>query len=176
LNKKVDLATGASSGIGIAITVETIVDLSRERAFLGIVPIELRSVFTGFGPLPAVTGVNDQVGGWDAAGQTRTVIFADGSSARERLTEYKSPQYFSYTVSGFTNVLRFLTTSIHGEWWFEPVSEVKTSVKWRYAFNPPNLIAVPLVWFIANVLMRGYMKKSLFLTKRLVESNPHPIA
>ena len=71
----------------LATTVETIVDVPREQAFLGIVPIDLSSVFTGFGPLPAVTGVTDQVGGWDAAGRTRSVMFAGGGSAKEKLTE-----------------------------------------------------------------------------------------
>ena len=155
----------------LATTVETILSVPREQAFLGIVPIDLRSIFTGFGPLPAVTGITDQVGGWDAAGQTRSVTLSDGSSAREELTQYEKPRYFSYTVSGFTGTLRFLVASADGEWWFEPVSEVKTSVKWRYAFNARNLAAIPLVWFIANVLWRGYMTKALSLSKRQIETS-----
>ena len=152
-----------------ATTVETIIDAPREQAFLGIVPIDLSSIFTGFGPLPAVTGVTDQVGGWDAVGQTRSVTLSDGSSAKEEITEYRNPQYFSYTVSGFTGVLRFLTTSANGEWWFEPVSEVSTHIKWRYAYHSRNVVAIPLLWFIVNVLWRGYMKKALSLSKRQVK-------
>jgi YD repeat-containing protein len=155
--------------MALATTVETIVDVPRKQAFLGIMPIDLSSIFTGFGPLPAVTGVTDQTGDWDAAGQTRSVTLADGSSAREKLTGYKSPEYFSYTVSGFTGVLRFLTTSADGEWWFETVSEAKTHIKWRYAYNPRNVITVPLLWFIVNVLWRGYMRKALSLSKCQIE-------
>ena len=155
----------------LATTVETIIDVSREQAFLGIVPIDLASIFTGFGPLPAVTGVADQVGGWDAAGQTRSVALSDGSSAKERITEYGNPRYFSYTVGGFTGTFRFLTTSAKGEWWFEPVSEGKTHIKWRYAYDSRSVVAIPLMWFIVNVLWRGYMKRALSLSKRQIESD-----
>jgi hypothetical protein len=155
----------------LATTVETAVDAPREQAFSTIASIDVSTIFTGYGPLPAVTGVLDQVGEWDAAGQTRSVTLSDGSSARERLTGYKSPGYFSYTVSGFTGVLRFLTTSADGEWWFEPVSETKTHIKWRYAYDPRNAIAVPLLWFIVNVLWRGYMRKALSLSKCQIEAN-----
>jgi hypothetical protein len=151
-------------------TIETVFDVPREQAFSGIIPIDLSSIFTGFGPLPAVTGVTDQVGGWDAVGQTRSVTLSDGSSAKEEITGYKHPQYFSYTVSGFTGVLRFITTSANGEWWFEPVPEAKTLVKWRYAYHPCNVVTTPLLWFIVNVLWRGYMKKALSLSKRQIES------
>ena len=154
----------------LATTVETIIAVPREQAFLGTVPIDLSSIFTGFGPLPAVTGVTDQVGGWDAVGQTRSVTLSDGSSAKEEMTGYKRPQYFSYTVSGFTGVFRFLTTSANGEWWFEPVSKVETHIKWRYAYNSRNVVTIPPLWFIVNVFWRGYMKKALSLSKRQIES------
>lgn len=155
----------------LATAVETIIDVPREQAFSGIIPIDLSLIFTGFGPLPAVTGVTDQVGGWDAVGQTRSVTLSDGSSAKEIITGYKNPQYFSYTVSGFTGIFRFLTTSANGEWWFEPVSETKTHIKWRYAYNSRSVVAIPLMWFIVNVFWRGYMKKALSLSKYQIESN-----
>ena len=90
---------------------------------------------------------------------------------KEKLTEYKAPHYFSYTVSGFTGVFRFFTTSANGEWWFEPVSENKTRIKWRYTYNARNVVTIPLLWFIVKVLWRGYMQKSLSMTKRQVESD-----
>jgi hypothetical protein len=155
----------------LATTVETVINVPREQAFLGIVPIDLRSIFTGFGPLPTVTGVTDQVGGWDATGQTRSVTLSDGSSAKEEITGYKNPHYFSYTVSGFTGIFRFLTTSANGEWWFEPVLEGKTLIKWRYAYHSRNVAAISLLWLIVNVFWRGYMKKALSLSKRQIESN-----
>lgn len=157
--------------ISFSAIVEIIIDQPIEQAFLGIVPIELSKVFTGYGPLPAVSGVSDQVGGWDAEGQTRTVLLSDGSSANERITEYQYPEYFSYTVSRFTGIFRFVTTSANGEWWFEPLSEKQTHVKWRYTYNSRSAVVAPLLWFIVNVFWRGYMNKSLTLTKHYIESN-----
>lgn len=156
----------------LAATVEALIDASREQAFSTIASIDLTSIFTGYGPLPAVTGVCDQVGGWDNAGQTRSIALSDGSSASEGLTKYRYPEYFSYTLSGFTNVLRFLTTVAHGEWWFEPVSEARTRIRWRYTFVARNAVFLPLLWLTTNVLWRGYMKRALSLAARQIQPYP----
>jgi hypothetical protein len=152
-------------------TVQVGIAAGQSEVFQHIVPIDLTSIFTGYGPLPAVTGTRNQTGAWDAAGQTRTVILSDGSSANELLTQYDYPRYFSYTVSGFTGVLRFLTTSANGEWWFEhnSVSDA-THVKWRYAFNPCSRLSAPILWFVAHVLWRGYMRQALMLMKSQLET------
>jgi hypothetical protein len=149
------------TSLSAAVSAE--VAASQAEAFEHIVPIDLASIFTGYGPLPAVTRTRNQTGAWDAAGQTRTVDLSDGSSAQELLTRYEHPSYFSYTVSGFTGALRFLTTSAKGEWWFGRGASGKTSIRWHYAFNARSFFAVPLLWFIASVLWRGYMRKALSL-------------
>lgn len=152
-----------------AATVETSVKAAQTVAFNHIVPIDLTTIFTGFGPLPAVTGITNQVGAWDAAGQTRTVHLSDGSSASERLNKYQHPSYFSYTVSGFTGALRFFTSSADGEWWFSSNASGQTLIKWRYAFNARSVLAAPILWFIATFLWRGYMRKALQLSAAQVE-------
>jgi len=157
--------------ISFPATVEVSVKAPQAVAFNHIVPIDLTTIFTGFGPLPAVTGTTNQVGAWDAAGQTRTVNLSDGSSASESLNKYQHPNYFSYTVSGFTGALRFLTTSADGEWWFSSNASGQTHIKWRYAFNARSFLAAPILWFIANFLWRGYMRKALQLSAAQVERN-----
>jgi hypothetical protein len=161
----------------LSTTVQTNVTANQADAFERIVPIDLSSIFTGYGPLPSVTGTQNQVGAWDAAGQTRTVHFSDRSSAQERLTKYEHPVYFSYTVSNFTSLLRFLTTSAHGEWWFSFGTLGETHIKWRYAFNARSVLAVPLLWLITNTLWRNYMYQALQLSKAQIEekyrSHPH---
>ncbi|MGB6067415.1 MAG: hypothetical protein WBG50_21630 [Desulfomonilaceae bacterium] len=154
-----------------AVTVNTDVAVSQIAAFEHNVPIDLTSIFTGYGPLPAVTGTKNQTGAWDGSGQTRTVLLSDGSSAQEMLTNYEHPNYFSYRVTGFTGALRLLITSANGEWWFSSTSSGKTHIEWRYAFNPKSAFAVPILWFITNVLWRGYMHKALRLFKAQVEHN-----
>ena len=152
-------------------SVQTDIAAPQAAAFECIVPVDLTSVFTGYGPLPAVVGTCDQTGGWDAAGQTRTVLLAGGSSAHEQITEYTHPSHFSYTVSDFTGILRPLVVSAHGEWWFEPgTAPQSTHVKWTYTFTARSSFSAPLVWFIATVLWKGYMDKALRISKAQAES------
>jgi hypothetical protein len=139
--------------------------------FTHIAPIDLASIFIGYGPLPAVTGTQNQIGAWDEVGQTRTVMLADGSSANELLTQYDHPHSFSYTVSGFTGVLRFFTTHANGEWWFDAhPSSGTTTVRWHYAFAARSVFSSPLLWLITNVLWRGYRHKALTICKDQIES------
>ncbi|WP_410210833.1 hypothetical protein [Aquirhabdus sp.] len=98
--------------IPVIVSIETNVD--QVTVFDHIVPIDLTKIFTGYGPLPAVIGTQHQTGAWDAAAQTRTVLLSDDSSAQEQLTGYDHPHYFSYTVSGFTGILRHLAISADG--------------------------------------------------------------
>jgi hypothetical protein len=151
--------------------VQITVTANQADAFEQIVPIDLASIFTGYGPLPAVTGTQNQVGIWDTAGQTRTVNLSDNSSAQELLTKYDYPHYFSYTVSNFTSSLRFLTTSANGEWWFSVGPLGQTHIKWRYEFNARSVLAVPVLWLISNLLWRNYMEKALQLSKVQVEQD-----
>lgn len=81
-----------------AATVKPTIEVSTEEAFLHIVPIDLASIFTGYGPLPSVTKTLNQTGPWDAAGRSRTVVFSDGSSAEETLTSYEYPNRFAYRI------------------------------------------------------------------------------
>ena len=121
---------------------------------------------------PAVTSTRDQTGDWDAPGQTRTVCLSDGSTAKEHLTAYDYPTYFSYTVSDFTGSLRFVTTGANGEWWFAANPAIGgTDVKWRYAFKPRVSLAAPFLSFIAKVLWRGYMRKAIGLCKSEFEAH-----
>jgi hypothetical protein len=131
------------------------------RAFAYIVPIPLPKVFTGYGPLPAVSAVTEQSGAWDAAGQTRIVHLSDGSTARETLTRYEHPAYFSYTVRAFSNALRFLTGGAQGEWWFEPAGDGGTLIRWRYAFGPRSPLSAPILWLLTRLLWGRYMQKAL---------------
>jgi hypothetical protein len=154
-----------------AATVSTTIDASIEDAFRQIVPIDLRSIFTGHGPLPSVTQTRDQSGAWDAAGRTRTVVFSDGSTARESLTAYESPHRFAYTIDRFTGVLRLLASEARGEWWFERVpGRNATAIRWRYEFVSKSKLLKPLVGLFTRLLWRGYMSKALALSKAQVEA------
>jgi hypothetical protein len=157
----------------LSTTIEAEFRADRSAVFDHIVPIDLTTIFTGYGPLPAVTGTRDQTGEWNATGQTRSVQLSDGSSAQEQITQYVHPSNFSYTVSGFTGMLRFLTTSAYGEWWFRSDASDRTNIKWRYSFNARSVFAVPVLLIIVKVLWRGYMRKALLQAQKQMESITH---
>ena len=156
-----------------AATVHTTIHAAKADAFGHIVPIDLTSIFTGYGPLPSVSKTLNATGPWDAAGRSRTVVFSDGSSATESLTGYDFPNGFAYRITGFTGVLKYLASEARGQWWFESVPGAKaTSVRWQYEFVSRFKLLKPLVSLFTQRLWRGYMTKALDLSKVQVEALP----
>ncbi len=153
----------------------TKVGVDQSTVFRINVPIDLESIFTGYGPLPAVIGTENQTGAWDGAGQCRTVLLSDGSSAQETLTKYEYPHYFSYRVSDFTGTLRLLAAAAEGEWWFRKIPADTTEIEWRYTFKSRSFWALPILWVITKVLWRGYMKKALGLLQVKLENHKRRI-
>jgi hypothetical protein len=150
--------------------VRTTVNASKATAFRHIAPIDLTSIFTGYGPLPSVVETRDQTGPWDAAGRSRTVVYSDGSSCSETLTGYEDASRFSYRITGFTGVLRLLVSEARGEWWFEGNTGQATSVVWRWVFVSRSTWLKPLVGLFTKSLWRGYMKRALNMSKAQVEA------
>ena len=152
-------------------TVHTTINAARPEAFGHIMPIDLASIFTGYGPLPSVAGTRDATGPWDAAGRSRTVVFSDGSSATESLTGYDFPNGFTYRITGFTGVLKYLASEARGQWWFESApGTTSTVVRWQYEFVSRFGFLKPLVSLFTQRLWRGYMSKALKLSKDQVEA------
>ena len=143
-------------------TVSAKVKAPIDQTFITIAPIHLPLIFTGYGPLPAVTETRDQIGDWNAPGQTRTVLLADSSTLKERLNIYIRPTTFAYTVANFTGVLNFLVESAEGEWHFTQTGHW-TQIKWIYEFKPKSILVWPLVVMMAKLLWQGCMNKALNL-------------
>ncbi|MEV6139684.1 SRPBCC family protein [Nocardia sp. NPDC051990] len=143
----------------VPVTVESRCQTAPATAFEVIVPIDLSLIFTGMGPLPAVKGVLDQEGPWDAVGRTRSPQLSDGSTATERLVEYTPPHSFAYEIADFTGPLRLLVDHVRGEWTFTPDGS-NCLVRWTYSFFPrPGLR--PVVRAVAVPLWRRYAKATL---------------
>ncbi|WP_158591603.1 SRPBCC family protein [Deinococcus cavernae] len=125
-------------------------------------------IFTGWGPLPAVVATRDQTGGWNAAGQTRTVHLSDGSQAQEQLTGYAAPHSFTYTVTPNTGVLSLLISNAEGKWWFFPLPGGGTEIWWRYELRPRTPWRWPVLLLVA-VLWEQYMERALTLLVTEIE-------
>lgn len=118
-----------------AVTVSATAQAPRDHAFDVIVPIDLASVFHGYGLLPAVTGTSDQSGAWDGVGRTRTVHLSDGSSSSERITSYERPTGFGYRVGPFGGVFGRVVSHADGSWAFTELGD-STQIFWTYEFGP----------------------------------------
>ena len=131
------------------------------KAFKTIVPIDLPTIMPGWGVLPAVTGVENQSGAWNAVGQTRTVRLADDTTAREEITFYEAPTRFGYNVSDWSGALKFLAREAKSEWKFSEVAPGQTRIVWNYSFAPRSMWTAWLLWPIVQGLWRGAMKQAL---------------
>jgi hypothetical protein len=141
----------------VATTVTRRIDEPRDALFARFITIRLEDILHRYGPVPAVTGTSGQTGPWDVVGSSRTVHLADGSSASERVTLCEAPRAFGYTVSGFTNPIRWLAREARGLWVFEESGEVR----WTYTFAARSLPAAFVLAPIVRVFWRGFMRRAL---------------
>ncbi|MBW1885049.1 MAG: SRPBCC family protein [Deltaproteobacteria bacterium] len=141
----------------IAAELETVFDV--------LARIDLRTIMQGYGPLPAVEGVEDQTGNWDSIGESRIIRLADGSGMLETLTAVDRPRHFAYTISEPTNALRFLIATVRGAWTFEQAGAADSSpiVKaiWRNELRPRSILTWPLTWLIVKRFWQPYMAAAL---------------
>lgn len=151
-------------------------------------PIDLTTIMTGYGPLPAVAAVEDQTGDWSEVGESRIIRLADGHGMLETITRVDRPHSFHYTITELTNVLRFLVRRFHGSWQFSdapplapdlggitgaetetaaaddgPPTEAGPSVaaRWRYEFEPRSALTRPIAWLILRRFWRPLMEDAL---------------
>jgi hypothetical protein len=83
--------------------------------------------------LPGVVEVRDQGGGWDAVGQTRTLVLSDGGTVKETLSDV-TPPLFAYDLSAFTGFFGRLVASGRSEWRVGEHPE-GSLIEWTYTFT-----------------------------------------
>lgn len=130
-----------------------------KQTFEIVVPADLTRFFLGYGPVPAVAGVSEQTGAWDAAGQSRRVALSDGGSLIERLTAVDAPRRFAYRLTDFTGAFARLMAYAEADWDF--VADVEgTRIRWTYTFH-----AQPKRGWILRIFVRlfwaRYMRRVL---------------
>ncbi|HEU4658875.1 MAG TPA: SRPBCC family protein [Capillimicrobium sp.] len=155
----------------VPVTVEATARAPVETTFDAIVPIDLAAIFTGYGPLPAVTGVREQTGPWTRAGERRVVQLADGSEAPELLTRVDRPDGFAYVVGPFSGRLAWLVRDVHGDWCFWGDEAAGTTrIRWTYAFAPRGSLARAVVRVVLAPLWRRYAEQALGRAVRAAEA------
>ena len=132
-----------------------------DRAFDTVMPMDLSRIFRrGFGPLPAIAGVEGQDGDWSRAGQTRTVLLGDGSRVTERLTAVEPKRRFSYVLTEPTGTMRFLVSHVDGRWEFSSTPSGGSTVTWSWRLHPRSTAAVPALLLLGR-LWNGYARQAL---------------
>lgn len=153
----------------IVVTLETRIAAERSRVFdfiaaEGVLP----EVLTGYGPLPAVVSTSGNTGPWDTPGSSRIVHLKDRSTAREEVTGYDRPAFFSYKSSENTFALRYLATGATGHWLFT-ADGAGTNVRWTYTFKAKGWLTSLALQVFARFLWSGYMRVCLDNTRRHFE-------
>jgi Polyketide cyclase / dehydrase and lipid transport len=144
-----------------------------QQAFDGTRPMPLPTLFRRwYGPIPPISRVSNQIGNWDAVGQTRTLFLTGGGSLHEELTSVDPPHAFGYILSDIKGPLAPLVGKVDGEWLFAPTA-AGTTVTWRWTIHPRSrLSAATLPVF--GWLWRGYARQSLEeLERRLTHADHH---
>ncbi|WP_051471106.1 SRPBCC family protein [Patulibacter minatonensis] len=143
----------------VPVTVTATAKVPPQRCFDAIIPIDLTAMMQGYGPLPAVSGVRDQVGPWDTPGSTRVVELADGNETPERIVAVAQPEAFHYRVGPFTGPLGRLVAHVDGSFLFDATADGGTVVSWTYAFRPRRGGSLPVRGLAP--LWRRYATQSL---------------
>ncbi|HEY3996234.1 MAG TPA: SRPBCC family protein [Mycobacterium sp.] len=147
-------------GHSIIVAESRVVAVGAEDAFGRTLPAPLPAVFSRRrGIFPPVKQVRDQTGGWDAPGQTRTVLLAGGASMREELTSVDPPRSFGYRLTKITGPLALLVDHVLGKWFFTPAAG-GTEITWRWDIHPKSRPASWVLPLFAR-LWKGYARHVL---------------
>ena len=147
----------------LAVEQSCVIPIGVDEAFARTLPIPLTTILTRwYGPVPPIRAVREQVGDWDAAGQTRRLLFEVRGGMHEELTSVDPPHAFGYALSGFTGPLGLLVGRAYGEWTFTASGSAAsgTTVTWRWNIHARSALTAPLLP-VLGVLWKGYARQSL---------------
>lgn len=118
----------------VPVTVRRHAAATPEATFDAIVPIDLTTMMTGWGPFPAVVGTRDQQGPWDRAGSRRVALLSDRSETPEEIVAVERPGSFSYVVGPLSGPFGLIVARIEGRFAFDHAPGGGTDVTWTYTF------------------------------------------
>ena len=133
-----------------------------EEAWESLTRGELTHVSQRWGPIPGVVAIHDEPPGFfDEPGLSRTLENSDGSTVVETIKALFPLRSIEYAVTELTNSFRHLTSGADASFELVPLNEDSTSVTWRYSWNAHNALVLPLLWLIAHLAFRPYMRHML---------------
>ena len=136
------------------------VPVAPEDAFARTMPMPLDELFTRrSGPIPPIRETRDQPATWDAVGQNRLIVLADGGTMRETLTTVDPPRAFGYDITDLTGAFKLLVASASGLWAFEP-DGAGCRVTWSWTLHPRGPIG-PLAMPVFARFWHRYARTAL---------------
>ena len=117
----------------LTVSAERSLPCTPEVAFrMATSPERFPAFFTGFGPIPAVSGI--RLHAPLAVGSTRRVHNADGTVLSDRVTVLDPPVRHAYVLTGFRPPFSWLVTQGEADWTFAG-HEFGSRVRWDYEFT-----------------------------------------
>jgi hypothetical protein len=153
----------------VSATVATTIDAPVEDVFDWFVDLDIARVLNGYGPLPAVLETREQTGPWKVVGQTRTLSMSGNIRATQQVLVCDRPRFFAYRVTGFTHVLDSLSHGAEARWWFDPISDRSTSLRWTYTFWPRSIVGKLGIYPVIRSIWHWYMQSTIQQMKRIAE-------
>ncbi len=128
--------------------------------FAQLLPMPLPDLFSRrYLAIPSVRETRDAPPTWDAVGQRRRIVLADGGTMLETLTLVDPPRAFGYTLTELTGPLSPLASSIDGTWSVDPTG-TGCRVTWSWVVHPRGRLAGVAMPVFAR-LWHGYARRAL---------------
>lgn len=136
------------------------VPVAPEKALALVLPAPLPKIFgRRYAAIGPIAEVRDQAGAWDTAGQTRTIVLADGATMQETLTAIDAPSSFSYEITPLSGPLKLLVGHVAGRWSFSPAG-TGTRITWSWDVTPASS-AASFAMPVFGWMWKGYARQSL---------------
>lgn len=136
------------------------IPVEHEKALDLVLPAPLPKIFgRRYAAITPIAEVRDQAGAWDSAGETRTIVLADGATMRETLTSIDRPSTFTYEITPLSGPLGLLVGHVEGRWSFVPAG-TGTRVTWSWDVTPASR-AASFAMPVFGWMWRGYARQSL---------------
>ncbi|WP_292647085.1 SRPBCC family protein [Nocardioides sp.] len=136
------------------------VPVEHEKALGLVLPAPLPKIFgRRYAAIGPIAEVRDQASTWDTAGQTRTIVLADGATMQETLTAIDAPSSFSYEITPLSGPLKLLVGHVAGRWSFSPAG-TGTRITWSWDVTPTSS-AASVAMPVFGWMWKGYARQSL---------------
>jgi hypothetical protein len=129
-------------------------------AFDRLMVVRLPDVFTRrYAAFPSVQEVADEPDDWGTAGQTRTIVLADGGRLRETLTSVDRPNSYSYRLDEIEGPLRHFVRTVDGVWTVTREG-AGARIGWAWTFYP-RASPARLTTSVIGRMWKGYADRAL---------------